>query len=194
MTRERILITALSLYTRYGIKGVTMNQLANELQVSKKTLYLEFDSKDDLVAECIDYESERIARVLEKTIAESSESLETIVLICKAISGHLTTVCPAFFKDMGRYEYADKVIEQRKIEILNLTKILLQRGVKEGDVIENVNFELIMSILIEQLHTRSDNNASIIITMLRGICTEQGMKKLETYYKMTQRMTIQILN
>ena len=54
MSKDKILRTTVKLYAHYGIKGVSMSQIAGALQISKKTLYAEFGNKEDLLSACID--------------------------------------------------------------------------------------------------------------------------------------------
>ena len=51
--RERIKQKADELYRRYGVKSVTMDEIASQLGVSKKTIYQCFSDKNDLVDEVI---------------------------------------------------------------------------------------------------------------------------------------------
>jgi AcrR family transcriptional regulator len=48
-TRQRILSTAQQIFLKTGFSKVTMDELANELGMSKKTLYKHFSSKEDLL-------------------------------------------------------------------------------------------------------------------------------------------------
>lgn len=58
MLRDHIVKTAAEHYARYGIKNVSMNQIAQKLRISKKTIYTEFDNKVQLISECISLEIE----------------------------------------------------------------------------------------------------------------------------------------
>lgn len=178
-----MLSTASQLYSRYGIKSVSMDQLANELRVSKKTLYFEFGSKDELVCECLEYEFSRIVKFAQKVRSESTCALEAILGICMGISNHLSAVCPAFFKDMDRYIDAARALDMHKESLREYSNELIQKGIEEGDIIKEIDFNVIASILIEQTpHMKSIHSTQITMTLLRGICTPQGIGKLETYY------------
>ena len=55
-TEERILEGALALYSKYGIRSITMEDLSRELGISKKTLYQQVIDKNDLIQKVINYE------------------------------------------------------------------------------------------------------------------------------------------
>ena len=182
MTRERVLSAATNLYSRYGIKSVSMDHLAGELRISKKTLYEEFENKDGLVCECIEHEFCRIARFSEKAKNESTCALEAIVRICTSVCGYIASVCPAFYKDLKKYMEAERTLEQHKVNLWERSGELLEIGVREGDIMENTDLKLIMTLLIEQSsQIKPPYNTRVVMTLLRGLCTSQGLEKLESY-------------
>lgn len=66
--RDRIIISAIDLFRRHGIKGIGVDAIAEAADSNKMTLYRHFGSKDDLVCEClkqISVKSEQIWRNLE---------------------------------------------------------------------------------------------------------------------------------
>ncbi len=48
-TKEKILLGAKKLFLRLGLRNVTLDDICRELGISKKTLYLHFEDKNDLV-------------------------------------------------------------------------------------------------------------------------------------------------
>ena len=53
--KETVLKKSLELFIRNGFKTVTMDDIAKELGISKKTIYLHFSAKDELVKATVDY-------------------------------------------------------------------------------------------------------------------------------------------
>jgi AcrR family transcriptional regulator len=81
-TKNKILNGAIALYMKYGIKSLTMDDIARELGISKKTLYLYVTDKDDLVKQAVqshlsDEERECI-QLFENGISPIGEMLEVI--------------------------------------------------------------------------------------------------------------------
>ena len=54
--QKNILLRTCELYKKYGVKSITMDDIAHELGISKKTLYQFVTDKDDLVGKFVDYE------------------------------------------------------------------------------------------------------------------------------------------
>ena len=78
---KKIIIKTLDLFKKYGVKSVSMDDIASALAVSKKTLYTHFDSKDLLIEKTIFYifteHFKKIDRILEKDLSP----LQKIILI-----------------------------------------------------------------------------------------------------------------
>ena len=93
-TKDRIICKSIELFTQWGIRFVTMNQIAGETGISKRTLYEVFKDKDDLLKQCIEQMAEQNAIEMEKIINASDNTIEALYLIGqhgerkKYINGH----------------------------------------------------------------------------------------------------------
>lgn len=79
--REKILETAEDLFLRHGVIAVSMDDIARELGISKKTLYQVFPSKEELVREAVRRRFERIVSAIEHFKAESASPVEELAKI-----------------------------------------------------------------------------------------------------------------
>lgn len=185
MSREKILKTAVNLFALYGIKGVSMNQIASALQMSKKTLYAEFDNKEDMLLECLRYEEDRMVKVIRKTEEEAQNSLESLILGMSNMYHYRSSFCPAFFRDIQRYAEAQEMVLSTKIKQHDLYMKYFAEGIKEGYFQPDFEYEVIASLFIEQLGDWDNiQQPYIILTFLRGICTEKGIEVLNSFVPM----------
>ena len=101
--QEKILKTALSLFFKYGIKHVTMDDIAKELGISKKTIYQFYKEKDDLITQlcAVEIKSQRCG--FEEVAKQSSDALHEIMLISEQMMQMLQGVNPVFFKDLQKF-------------------------------------------------------------------------------------------
>ena len=81
--REKIIVKADELFRLYGIKSVTMDEIARELGISKKTIYQFFKDKDEVVQEATKYLLECDYREYETIHQQASNSIEELFLISK---------------------------------------------------------------------------------------------------------------
>lgn len=182
MLRNKILKVAIDLFSRYGIKGVSMNQIASALQISKKTLYLEFDNKEDLLIECLNYEEERLKLIFSNTDKEAGNPLERLILNMSNMYHYRSSFCPAFFRDLQRYPDAQDRFIDEKSTLQKLYVKYFREGVEEGYFQGDFEYETIASLFTEQLGDWNNvQQPYIIITFLRGICTEKGLNVLNVF-------------
>lgn len=172
----------MALFSRYGIKGVSMNQVATALQMSKKTLYAEFGNKEEMLLECLKYEEVRIRKLIEKVEEETQNPMEALILALSNMFHYRSTFCAAFFKDMQRYMEAQDILLSTKDKLLDLYMKYFNEGIKEGYFQSGFEYETIASLFIEQLGGWDNlHQPYIIFTFLRGVCTEKGIEVLDRF-------------
>lgn len=157
MDKERILKATLDVYKEKGIK-FRMDDIAKELSISKKTIYVIFKDKKALINEMVDYCFDSI-KECEKEVIEDC-SLSTIDKIKKILG-----VMPSTYADIDltqlyvlkeKYPLTYKKVEARLESGWEVTMKLLEQGQEEG-VIRNVSLPLFKSIFeasLEQFFKR----------------------------------------
>ena len=140
--RERILEGALNVFKTRGLK-FTMDDLAAELSMSKKTIYTVFDDKNQLLCDMVDYAFDKIKEA--EDAIYYNDSLNTIEKI-RGILGVLPDGYANFdfetlyqFKDKYPKEY--KLLAHRLESGWEKTRELLAKGTEEGSI-KNVDFDI----------------------------------------------------
>jgi len=183
MTKERILRTAANLFANYGIKGVSMSQIAGALCISKKTLYEQFENKEDLLSECLDYERKRMNKIMENTEHESGNPVEAFILGLTDLYQYKSNFCPSFLKDIKRFPQLHHKFIINKERLRGKYIGYLNRGVQQGYFMPEYDYERISEIIVEQfIEGRSSiQQPHFMMTFLRGICTEKGLETLNNF-------------
>ncbi len=101
--QEKIQHTALHLFFRYGIRNVTMDDIAKELGMSKKTIYQYFKEKDDLVSKLFDVQLVANREMFEKAREEAKDPINEIMLITKGMESMMKNINPVFFADLQKF-------------------------------------------------------------------------------------------
>lgn len=180
MLKDHIVKTATEYYVRYGIKSVSMNQIAQGLRISKKTIYTEFENKTQLISACITFEMEHILKKIIETEKKSATSLEALYTSFLLLIRHLAVLCPAFHLDIQRIPEVSEKFDLYKTRINAQFQYLYNNGVKEGDLLPETDFAVVMSIYSERLEKLTAEKQFILLkTFLQGICTEQGRNDLK---------------
>jgi AcrR family transcriptional regulator len=199
--RERILKAAEELFTKFGIRSVTMDEIASELGISKKTIYLHFEDKDAIVHEvatlrmrCDQFESEKIYKEAENPIDEVFREIEMF-------KHHAAALNPVVVYDLKKYYPKTwQLFQQHKQTVfLEITKRNLREGVEQGLYRKVINIEVLSRLRMEEIDIAFDQSAYphekfnqfevqkiFIDHFLRGIITEKGLEIYQQYIKKAQ--------
>ncbi|HEX7712925.1 MAG TPA: TetR/AcrR family transcriptional regulator [Bacillota bacterium] len=149
-TRQRIMTMARTKFFSLGYSSLTMDELAADLGLSKKTLYKNFASKNDLLKEVVEeFMGEQIVQV--QQILNSTESTMEIMKRLVMFIGNLASqISHLRIQDLQKNapEIWKEIAEVREKYIAANFKNILQDGIREGKFRSDVNPDLILMILI----------------------------------------------
>ncbi|MCH4552320.1 TetR/AcrR family transcriptional regulator [Aestuariibaculum lutulentum] len=116
-TKEEVLECSVSNFTKFGSKRFTMDELASELGISKKTIYKFFDSKEDLVIQCVEL---LIKNYKNELTSIEGDPISSIILIYKKAFQHIAHFKPSFIFGLKKYyPKANLVFDEFRDYILN---------------------------------------------------------------------------
>lgn len=185
---------ALGYFLQYGFKTFTMDDLAHNLGISKKTLYEQFASKQILVDACLDYALEMSCKRTELFLVGEGSVIENIFMRQKEIKNFFNMKSWRPLWELKRYfpkTYERMDVAFAKSEALFIDQ-LIEKGLKEGFFRENINIKFYKQFYTQVQRLRSFENAfdekdfpfwETVYTMMeyffRIIVNEKGMKELE---------------
>lgn len=182
MEKERITATAFGLFARYGIKLVSMDQIAEALQISKKTLYVNFESKEELFCDCVDCGVRQVGLLLEKVEREATDPVLGVVLMASELARYLANFCPSFYRDMAGHP---KAAEKRDVGTKLITdayREYFRKGKEEGYFLENIDVKVVSTIILGEMPKHKKPYQQIAaFAFLRGICTDKGIEILNRF-------------
>ena len=185
---------ALGYFLQYGFKTFTMDDLAHNLGISKKTLYEQFASKQILVDACLDYALEMSCKRTELFFAGEGSVIENIFMGQKEIENFFNIKSGRPLWELKRYfpkTYERMDLAFAKSDALFID-MLFERGWKEGLFRKDINIKFYKQFYTQVQRLRSFEEAfderdfpfwETIYTMMeyffRIIVNEKGMKELE---------------
>lgn len=101
--KQQLIKKAENLFLRYGIRSVSMDDIARELGVSKKTLYLHIENKTDLVEQVFDGRFGEEKEVLEYLEQQDYSAIEGLMRFVKYMIDRLRIMSPSFRYDLEKY-------------------------------------------------------------------------------------------
>lgn len=191
--REKILHKATELFLNYGFKSVTMDDLAEKLAISKKTIYSHFENKTKLVEEttlnmfCI------ISNGIDEIIALQKNPIEELYEIKRFVMMHLKDEKTSPTYQLQKYypKIYDTLRNKQYDVMQDCVLDNVKRGITQGIYRENLNVEFVAriyfaganSIKDEKLFPHSQFTMPVLMDNyleyhLRGIVTPKGRKIL----------------
>jgi TetR/AcrR family transcriptional regulator, cholesterol catabolism regulator len=196
--QKNILLKVRELYMKYGIKSITMDDVARELGISKKTLYQFVNDKDDLVGKFIDIEIELRQEEICKCFKAGFNAIEELAEISLFMNKMMRNQNPATDYDLRKYypHHYQKTLKIRRESMYKYLLLNLKKGKEEGLYRENLDEDVIVKLYLsrsEDIHFNElftvDEFTSIkLFTELltyhvRGIATGKGIVVLERILK-----------
>lgn len=149
--RRRIIAAARASFFAQGFRSVTMDQLAEELAMSKKTLYAHFPSKHALLEALLNEKFTGVEADLERVIRESAgDFLVGLERLLECVQRHTEEIQPAFVRDLQREgPELFKIVEDRRREVIRRhVGKLLADGRRQGLIRKDVPVRLVIEILL----------------------------------------------
>lgn len=152
-TRDQIIEIATKAFLHYGFKNVTVDEIARQAGISKKTLYKEFSKKDDLVLASVQFYNERHWNEMLEIMDKSKNAIEELVGVFFHMATMFKGMNPVCFVDLQRYySKAFKYMEEFKnTKLHDCIKENLERGKVEGLFRQNINTEIIARYRMESV-------------------------------------------
>lgn len=193
--KDKILKGAEELFMRYGVRSISMDDIARHLAVSKKTLYQHFADKEDLVVGVSKAHFEEQRKMYERLRDSSSSVIEHLAKIAACIKYEIEKVNPTLLFDIQKFHpKAWTVWGNFKKSVTQEITNSLQKGIEEGYVREEVNpevmalarIELAQVVFNEDVFPRSKFKLVEVQTQLfdqfvYGIVTDKGRKLYQKY-------------
>ena len=190
--RDRILETAISLFMKNGIRAVKMDDIANVMSVSKRTLYDMYSDKEHLLYEGIKKDHIMRREHLKEFASKSDSVMDVILYAYKLNIEKFREANPLFFSDMEKYPDVIGYLNEEKIYSGTQFVDFLNRGIEEGYFRSDINCKLIVCLFdalgdyfksaqLYKQYTWEEIMMNIVFVSLRGICTSKGGEILDGF-------------
>lgn len=199
--KKHLLQNALNVFMKKGIKCINMDEMAKELGISKKTLYLFVKDKEDLVNQATDVFCDKEDVAIEKITSQNLNAIEESLAIKKWVLSVTHGIHPSVGYDLEKYHpaVAKKMQLNRSKNVYKTIHDNIIKGQKEGLYRQDLNAEIITKIYIGRMEIFFDENlfpsSRYLISDLyleafeyhiRGIASEKGIQQLESAIEKTK--------
>ncbi|MGE0569454.1 MAG: TetR/AcrR family transcriptional regulator [Bacteroidia bacterium] len=199
--QHKILIGAKDLFFKYGVKRVTMDDIARHIGMSKKTVYHSFNNKEDLIRTLLINNLEQNKQQFESISDQSNNSIQEIIMLMEHLAEMFSKINPHVFYDLQKYHLEIwKIFKEFKENFLFQKIVMnLERGIKEGLYRPGINKVILTKMRIEQTEMAlnpmlffpeeykiGEIQVAMLDHFLHGIATLKGHKLINKYRQITE--------
>lgn len=158
--KENILEASYVLFHRYGIRSVSMDDIARELTISKKTIYQYFKDKDDLVSTVTTKHMDMERQEMEEIEKSSVDAIDELAKISLCFRKNLKDINPSLLFDLKKYHkkawdiwmgFKNEFIKNNIVGNLN-------KGIRDGFFRKGIDVEALAIFRVEQIQMTFDDN------------------------------------
>ncbi|GAB3944376.1 TetR/AcrR family transcriptional regulator [Spirosoma harenae] len=194
--KQRILAEAERLFWKYGVRSVTMEDIAKQLGISKKTIYQHFSDKEQILYQVIEDKSLRNLSEMDCLVTEGTNPVEEMLYVLRMMQKHHDQISPNLLVDVKRYYPQAFALFRQYKEGQIMRSILenIQKGIEQGLYRSDINPAILARLRVEQIElafnsdifpsdqfTMQQIQYELIHHFVRGMLTEKGFTIYNQY-------------
>jgi len=194
--KQRIVEVASRHFRQVGISKVTLDEIASELGMSKKTMYKFFQSKDELLTAVVHGLMNKLRGIVESIVSSNKSFTEKLPEILGHLGREIGTTSKQFLMDLQRFYPAlwKEMDEFRRQRILSSVRQLFVQAANEGVLRKDLNIDLFLlmfvnsvqtivnpQVLAEQSFSMNDALQGIFRIIFVGAMTDEARKKSKLF-------------
>jgi AcrR family transcriptional regulator len=194
--KDKILKGAEELFTRYGIRSISMDDIARHLSVSKKTLYQHFADKEDIVTMVCQAHLGRNNKEFDAIRDTAANAIDELAKLSVCLKRNMEGMNPSLLYDLQKYHPKawNVWLQHKNVTIRESVAKNLKQGIEEGyyrpevnaNIIAAMRLELVQLPFNEEVFPReefrlADVQMELFDHFVFGIVTEKGRKLYQNY-------------
>ena len=198
--KDRILNHAQQLFMRKGIKSVSMDDIAADMAMSKKTLYKWFENKDQIVQAGMTRHLEGTQLDCKAMIRTATSAIDELFRMLDWVKQEFSNVHPSIFYDLQKFHPTTWRLWQAHKNEFILSQIIenLRRGIAEGLFRADLDLDVIARLRLAQIELQFDPdlypprefaNERVSVALLEhfmlGVATLKGHRLINDYRHVT---------
>jgi AcrR family transcriptional regulator len=191
---EKIIQKSEELFMRYGIKSITMDEVARHCNMSKKTIYQYFPDKDSLVKTIMEKHMAEDVGKIDVLMKQNFSALEEVLKISEFMKKDIQEIHPSVLFDLKKYHSsAYELFEKhRDGHFIQVVSRNLEKGISEGVYRPNIDVRLFSRLRVMEVEAMFDRNLFyepewdlfkvqlyFIDHFVRGLVTAKGLQQWE---------------
>jgi len=158
-SKQNILEVAEGLFRKFGVRSVSMDDIARELSISKKTIYQSFRDKDELVTMITDEHIKGDKVELLEVVKLAENAIDELFKLSGCIRTHLKSINPSMLFDLQKFHPNAWVLwqEYKNVFIKGTIMDVIVRGKSEGYFRADLDAEILATYRVEAIEMSFDD-------------------------------------
>jgi len=193
--KNRIISGAETLFLTYGVKSITMDEIAKHLGISKKTIYQHVSDKDELVTRAVKLSMENQESQVDLIHATAKDPIDEVLKLSEYMRSLFSNMNAFLLMEIQRYypKAYESYLGFKEACIINSLSENLKWGIAMGYYRPHINIDILSRMRMEQVEWGfnprifkegkyfSDVQIQLLEHFLYGICTLKGHKLINKY-------------
>ncbi len=195
--KDKIIKGSEELFMKYGVRSISMDDIARHLSVSKKTLYQHFTDKEEIITQVSQTHLDRTTNQMNDLREEAENAIDELAKISVCIKQNMEEMNPSLLFDLQKYHPKAWAVwmDHKSKHIYESVVRNLKQGIEDGhfrteiktEIIASTRLMLIEAVFDERIFPKNKFNlvevhSEIFDHFVYGICTDKG-RKLYLKYK-----------
>ena len=152
-SKDRIVCSVTDLFYRFGVKSITMDDVARHLAISKKTLYRYFADKNDMVYQCCLLDLEKRKAALATISEKALDAVQELVLMMEHMQTMLSSINPNLLFDVRKYHLQawQSYVDFKEQFMMHSISNNLMRGMEAGIYRADLNVRILARLRLEEV-------------------------------------------
>jgi AcrR family transcriptional regulator len=200
--KQRILVKAEELFMQYGIRSVSMDDIANSLGMSKKTLYQYYADKDELVDAVVEGHISMIQNDCMGCRRDAKDAIHEIFITMERIMGEFNNMNPMLLYDLEKFHFRayQRFREHKNKFLAQVIRQNLEWGVKEELYRPEIDIDMLCKFRLESMmipfnvsvfppgkYNLASLSEKIIEHFAYGLASIKGHKLIQKYNEQRQK-------
>lgn len=201
-TKERISLKAEEMFMQYGIRSVSMDDIANNLGMSKKTLYQYYVDKDELVEAVVNMHINEIEGECEHCSTGAKDAIHEIFLMMQHIMEEFSNMNPMLLYDLEKFHFKayQRFKDHKDKFLLQVIRKNIEWGIKEELYRPDINVDVMSKYRIESMmipfnvnvfppgkYNLAATSELIIENFIYGLATIKGHKLIQKHHEQSKK-------
>ena len=196
--KERIMVKAEELFMQFGIRSVSMDDIANNLGMSKKTVYQYYADKDELVEAVVENHISKMQTDCAGCASDAQDAIHEIFISMERIMEAFNDMNPMLLYDLEKFHYKSygRFRDYKHKFLAHMIRENIEWGIKDELYRPELNIDVMVKFRLETMmipfnvalfppgkYNLGVLSEEIISHFIYGLATIKGHKLIQKYYQ-----------